>query len=114
MNGGSSNFTGGNNLTHLNDENTSLKYSLRISTDIEKRGSEIIEELDEQKSILDRVMVKVNTMANKLGIANSITHFLIRRGRGDTLLCIILGILTIVIIYYVYYHVKPYMKSNSD
>lgn len=50
-------------------------------------------------------------MYNKLGISNSITRFLIRRGRGDTYLCLFLGLLTIVIIYYTYFYIKPRMKN---
>lgn len=53
---------------------------------------------------------KVYSIYNKLDISNNIIRFLVRRGRGDTYLCLFLGILTIAIIYYVYYYIKPKFK----
>ena len=48
-----SNFSGGaNNLTFLNQEQGSLKNSLRVSGDIEKQGSLAYEELEDQKNLL--------------------------------------------------------------
>ena len=49
----SNNFSGGaNNMTFLNQEQGSLKNSLRISGDIERQSSLIYEELEDQKSLL--------------------------------------------------------------
>ena len=53
-------------------------------------------------------------MFNKMTIADSITRFMIRRGRGDTLLCLFLGLLTLVIMYYCYYYIKPAMKLGRN
>ena len=45
-----------------------------------------------------------------MSIADSITRFLVRRGRSDTYICLFLSILTIAIIYYTYYYIKPKFK----
>lgn len=39
-------------MTFLNEEQGSLKNSLRISGDIERQGSMVYEELEDQKSLL--------------------------------------------------------------
>ncbi len=41
-----------NNMTFLNQEQDSLKNSLKISGDIEKQGSLVYEELEDQKGLL--------------------------------------------------------------
>ena len=106
------NFSGINNLSLLEDEHTSLKSSLKMGSDMERQAMTLNEELADQKTYLEKIKDKVNSIYNKLLISNSITHFLIRRGRGDTYLCLFLGLLTIVIIYYVYFYVKPRMRGN--
>ncbi len=108
----------GNNLSDigtlslLNEENTSLKNSLKVGSDIERQAGLITFELVEQKGRLDRIRDNVIKMYNKLEISNTLTQLIIRRGKGDTYLCLFLGILTIVIIYYVYYHIKPWMRGE--
>lgn len=47
-----SNFSGVNSLTYLNEEHRSLNNSLRASSDLEKQGSMLYEELETQKSLL--------------------------------------------------------------
>ncbi len=84
---------------------------MKIGLDIENQAKSINEELSDQKSYLDRVGEKVNKIYSKLQVSSSITKFLIRRGRGDTYLCIFMGVLTIVILYYVYYYIRPKVRG---
>jgi len=51
-------------------------------------------------------------MFNKLHLSNTITNMLVRRGKIDTYICLILGILTIIILYYCYYYLRPIIKGN--
>jgi hypothetical protein len=99
------------NLSLLEEENTSLNNSMRIGIDIENQARILNTELSDQKSYLKKISEKVNKIYSKLQISNSITHFLIRRGRGDTYLCLFLGLLTLVIIYYVYYYIRPKVRG---
>jgi hypothetical protein len=100
------------NLSLLEEENSSLNNSMRIGIDIENQARTLNTELSDQKSYLDKISEKVNKIYSKLQISNSITHFLIRRGRGDTYLCLFLGMLTLVIIYYVYYYIRPKVRGD--
>ena len=100
-----------NNLSLLHEENTSLKISLKIGSDMERQAGMINSEVGSQKTHLQTIKDKVNRMYNKLEISNSITNFLIRRGRGDTLLCLFLGVLTVIIIYFINYYVKPWIRG---
>ena len=52
-------------------------------------------------------------MFNKIEISNSITQFLIRRGKSDLALFFVLVILTIGIIYYTYYHLRPKLYGEN-
>jgi hypothetical protein len=99
------------NLSLLEEENSSLNNSMRIGIDIENQARTLNTELSDQKSYLDKISEKVNKIYSKLQISNSITHFLIRRGRGDTYLCLFLGMLTLVIIFYVYYYIRPKVRG---
>lgn len=85
---------------------------MKIGQDIENQAKTLNDELFDQKSYLDRISEKVSKIYSKLKISNSITHFLIRRGKGDTYLCIFLGILTIIIIYYVYFYLRPKIRGE--
>lgn len=111
MNG--NNLSDINNLSLLQEEHTSLKISLKIGSDMERQASLINSELGSQKTHLELIKEKVNRMYNKLDISSTITNFLIRRGRGDTYLCLFLGILTIIIIYIIYYYVKPWIRGDQ-
>jgi hypothetical protein len=102
-----------NNLSLLHEENTSLKISLKLGSDMERQASLINSELETQKTNLELIKDKVYRMYNKLDISNTITNFLIRRGRGDTYLCLFLGVLTFIIIYFIYYYVKPWIRGDQ-
>jgi len=47
-----------------------------------------------------------------LTTSHSQTGWLIKRGKGDTFLCIFLGIVTIIIIYYSYYYLRPKIRGK--
>jgi hypothetical protein len=107
------NISGINNLSLLEEENTSLNSSLKIGSDLERHAMSINDELNDQKNYLDKIKDKVHRIYHKLQVSNSITHFLVRRGRGDTFLCIFMGILTIIIIYFCLYHLKPKIRGTQ-
>ncbi len=102
-----------NNLSLLHEENTSLKISLKLGSDMERQAGMINSELGSQKTHLEKIRDNVNRMYNKLEISNTITNFLIRRGKGDTYLCLFLGVLTFIIIYFMYYYVKPWIRGDK-
>jgi hypothetical protein len=110
----SNNFTGISNLGLLEDENSSLKNSIKMGSDIEKQAVFMNTELDDQKNFLDKTRNKLNNMYQRLDVSNSITQFLVRRGRGDTYLCIFLGILTVIILFYANYYLKPMIRGQKE
>jgi len=104
----------GSNITNLYEEKKSLDHSLKISDNIRETGTQILNQLEEQENYLGRIRNKVYTMYNKLEISNSITQFLIRRGKSDMVLFVVLVIITLLIIYYTYYHLRPKLYGSSQ
>ncbi len=51
-------------------------------------------------------------MFNKLNLSHTITNMLVRRGRIDSYICFVLGIITIIIIYYCYYYLRPMIRGK--
>lgn len=101
----------GNNINNLQQENQSWKSVLRLSNEIEANAAGINAELDSQGFSLSNINNKVLGIFGKLTTSHSYTTFMIGRGKGDTRLCIFLGILTIVIIYYCYYYLRPRLRG---
>jgi hypothetical protein len=103
----------GKNINALQQENETLKTVIRISTDIENNASNINGELDSQIFSMRGINDKLSNIFGKLTTSHSQTGWLIKRGKGDTYLCIFLGIITILILYYTYYHLRPKIRGKK-
>ncbi len=102
----------GKNINALQQENETLKTVIRISTDIENNASNINGELENQLFSMRGINDKLSNIFGKLTTSHSQTGWLIRRGKGDTFLCFFLGIITILIIYYTYYYLRPKIRGK--
>ena len=103
----------GKNINALQQENETLKTVIRISTDIENNASNINGELESQIFSMRGINDKLSNIFGKLTTSHSQTGWLIKRGKGDTYLCIFLGIITILILYYTYYHLRPKIRGKK-
>ena len=104
----------GKNINALQQENETLRSVIRISTDVENNASNINGELENQISSMRGIIDKVSNIFGKLSTSHSQTGWLIKRGKGDTYLCIFLGIMTILILYYTYYHLRPKIRGKKN
>ena len=102
----------GKNINNLQQENQSWKSVLKLSSEIEANAININSELDNQSFSLNGINNKITNIFTKLTNSHMYTTFMIKRGKGDTRLCIFLGILTIVIIYYCYYYLRPKLRHK--
>jgi hypothetical protein len=83
-----------------------------MSRDIENNASNINGELSNQLFSMRGINNKLSNIFGKLTTSHSQTGWLIKRGKGDTFLCIFLGIVTIIIIYYSYYYLRPKIRGK--
>ena len=102
----------GKNINNLQLENQSWKSVLKLSSEIEANAVNINSELDNQSFSLNGINNKITNIFTKLTNSHMLTTYMIKRGKGDTRLCIFLGILTIVIIYYCYYYLIPKLRHK--
>ena len=100
------------NINNLQQENRGWKNVLKLSNEIENHSSLLNSELDNQNNALGRINNKVTDMVGKLVNSNALTNWLVKRGRGDTIICFFMGFLTIAILYVTYYYIKPKIKGN--
>ena len=103
----------GKNINALQQENETLKSVIRMSRDIENNASNINGELSNQLFSMRGINNKLSNIFGKLTTSHSQTGWLIKRGKGDTYLCIFLGIITILILYYTYYHLRPKIRGKK-
>lgn len=97
---------------------SSLDNTIKITNSMYESGRMASDELEEQKTMLNvynhiklllikSIKGRVLGIFDKMNISNTITKFLINRGKSDTFLFFILVLLTLAIMYYTYYYVKP-------
>jgi paraquat-inducible protein B len=99
------------NINNLQQENRGWKNVLKLSNEIENHSSILNAELDNQNNVIGKINNKVSNMVDKLVNSNALTNWLIKRGRGDTFICFFMGFLTIGILYFTYYYIKPRIKG---
>lgn len=102
----------GKNINLLQQEKETLKHVIKISKDLENNAYNINNELETQIFSIQGINEKISNIFAKLTTSHNQTGWLIRRGRGDTFLCFFLGLLTIGIIYYTYYYVRPKIRGK--
>ena len=101
----------GENISTLDQEGQTWKNSLRMSKEIESMAVDVSGELDNQAFSLSNINNKITNIFQKVTTSNYYTNFMIRRGRGDTWLCLFLGVLTLIIMYICYYYLRPKVRK---
>lgn len=101
------------NSMWLHEENTSLVNASKIGADLERQALSIHNELEDQMGLIGKMFDKVNVIYRKMDVSNSISKFLVRRGRGDTYLCLFMGVITVLSIYFSYYYLRPWVRGEN-
>lgn len=107
-------FQDSSKIGQLTDEYNSLKQSLKRSQDIENQTFLINTDLEAQQGILDRVKSNAAKILGKSEFTNTITQWLIKRGKNDLIIFSMLAVFTLMIMYFTYYYVKPWIRGASN
>lgn len=99
------------NINYLNNEHNSLINILKLSTEVDSQQNLLNNELDIQQSTLDKIKKTTLNMLYKADFANTITNWIIKRGKNDTIIFFILVFLTFFLIYISFYYIKPWFRN---
>ena len=70
-------------------------------------GRDIVTNLYSQSEILKKVKQRTMQMLNTIGMSESILKLIDKRTKADVFIFIALAIITLLIIYVLYYYIKP-------
>ena len=107
----SSIFHNDNDISQLTNEHESLMKTLKFSRELDSKQGHVLEELDTQQSILEKIKNKTLSILNIANFSNTITMWIIKRSKNDILLFFSLCFLTVVVIYITTYYIKPYIRG---
>lgn len=99
-------------ITNLANEHESLSKSLKFSRDLDSRQSLMLNELDEQHSLLERIKSKTMSIFGKADFSNTITVWIVKRSKNDVVIFFLLVIVTILIMYFSIYYIKPWVRGE--
>lgn len=102
------------NVNYLSNEHDSLLNTLRFSRDIDSKQSLLLNELESQQSLLNRVKAKTMSILNLADVSNTITMWIIRRGKNDKIIFFTLVLITVLVIYISIYYLKPLIRGGTE
>lgn len=70
-------------------------------------GRDIVTNLYSQSEVLKKVKQRTMQMLNTIGMSESILKLIDKRTKADVFIFIALAIITLLIIYVLYYYIKP-------
>jgi len=95
----------------LMDEKDTIGRSNAKAQDMIDVGHNIMSSLHHQGSMLNRVKKRVGSIMNELGLSQMLTGMISKRARNDCWLLAVLFILLLVLIYLMYFFVRPLVKG---
>lgn len=102
----------GRNLSNLEREKQSWNTVLKMSTEIQSSAANVNEELERQNINLGNIGGKINTIFDKISGSFKDTTWIKQRGKNDKYICLFLGIVTILIIGFTYFYLKPKIRGK--
>ena len=102
----------GRNLSNLEREKQSWNSVLKMSTEIQNTAVNVNEELDNQNLSLSNIGGKITNIFEKISGSYKDTTWIKQRGINDKKICMFLGILTIIIIAFTYYYLRPKIRKK--
>jgi DNA repair exonuclease SbcCD ATPase subunit len=101
-----------NNINNLEREKQSLVSSLKISSEIEMNAINVNKELGNQILSLGNIGGKINQIFQLMSGAFKDSSWIKQRGKNDKCICLILGFLTIIIIGFTYFYLRPKIRGK--
>ena len=102
----------GRNLSNLQREKQSWNSVLKMSTEIQNTAVNVNEELDNQNLSLSSIGGKITNIFEKISGSYKDTTWIKQRGINDKRICLFLGVLTIVIIAFTYFYLRPKIRKK--
>ena len=101
----------GNNINNYERERQSWTSVLKISTEIESTALNVNKELSNQLLSLGNIGGKITNIFQKITGSYHDSSWIKQRGQNDKYICILLGILTIFIIGFTYFYLRPKIRG---
>ena len=101
----------GNNINNYERERQSWTSVLKISTEIESTALNVNKELSDQLLSLGNIGGKITNIFQKITGSYHDSSWIKQRGQNDKYICLLLGILTIFIIGFTYFYLRPKIRG---
>lgn len=102
----------GQNISNLQKEKQGWNSILKMSTEIQSTAENVNSELDRQNISLSNIGGKVTTIFEKMKGSFNDTTWIKQRGKNDKLICLSLGLLTILIVCFTYFYLRPKIRKS--
>ena len=102
----------GQNINNLEREKQSLISTLKMTTEIEANSINVNNELSNQLLSLSNIGGKINQIFQKMTGSYKDSSWIKQRGQNDKYLCLALGCLTIFIIGFTYFYLRPKIRGK--
>ena len=106
-----SNLEFGRNINNLEREKESWKNVYKLSTEMEAQSNNINKELDSQIFSMGKIGDKLNNIFDKMTGSFKDSVWIKQRGVNDKYICLFLGFLTIFIILFTYFYLRPKLRK---
>ena len=102
----------GQNINNLEREKQSLISTLNMTNEIETNSINVNNELSNQLLSLTNIGGKINQIFQKMTGSYKDSSWIKQRGQNDKYLCLALGCLTIFIIGFTYFYLRPKIRGK--
>ena len=97
----------GENISNLERERQSLNTTIKLTTEIESNSIMVNNELSNQILSMSNIGGKINQIFQLMSGSYKDTTWIKQRGKNDKCICLTLGFLTILIIGFTYFYLRP-------
>ena len=101
----------GKNINNLEQEQQSWKSLLKLTSEIESTAINVNKELDNQLLSLSNISGKITNIFQTITGSYRDSTWINQRGKNDKYICLFLGFLTVIIIGFTYYFLRPKIRG---
>ena len=102
----------GRNISNLQREQQSLNSTIKLSTEAYYSSINVNNELSNQILSLSNIGGKVTNILQKITGSYNDSTWIKQRGQNDKYICLALGTLTIIIIGFTYFYLRPKIRGG--
>ena len=102
----------GRNISNLQREQQSLNSTIKLSTEAYYSSINVNNELSNQILSLSNIGGKVTNIFQKITGSYNDSSWIKQRGQNDKYICLALGTLTIIIIGFTYFYLRPKIRGG--